>query len=63
MLKFIYNKIMLPPPPQKIILFELDFKIKFPLLRLLKFLSDLKSTIFVFKSSQNLSQKGAKYIL
>ena len=35
----------LTPPPHNIILFELDFSIKFPLLRLLQFLSDLKSTI------------------
>ena len=34
-----------PPPPHNIILFELDFIVKFPLLRLLQFLSDLKSTI------------------
>ena len=36
---------MLPPP--NIILFELDFNVKFPLLRLLQFLSDLKSTIVI----------------
>jgi hypothetical protein len=37
---------MLPPtPPHNIILFELDFDVKFPLLGLLLFLSDLKSTI------------------
>ena len=36
---------MLPPPPLNIILFELDFNVTFPLLRLLQFLSDLKSTI------------------
>ena len=37
---------MLPPPPpsHNFILFKLDFDIKFPLLRLLLFLSDLKST-------------------
>ena len=35
----------MPPPPHNVILFELDFHVKFPLLRLLKFLSDLKSTI------------------
>ena len=29
-----------PPPPQNIILFELDFNIKIPLLRLLQFLND-----------------------
>ena len=47
MLKSYLNKIMLPPtaPQHNIILFRLDFNIKFPLLRLLQFLSDLKSTI------------------
>ena len=34
-----------PPPQHKFILFELDFNVKFPLLRLLQYLSDLKSTI------------------
>ena len=34
---------MLPPHPHNIILFHLD--VKFPLLRFLQFLSDLKSTI------------------
>ena len=34
-------------PPHKIILFQLDFNVKFPLLRLLQFLSDFKSTIFM----------------
>ena len=34
-----------PLPPHNFILFELDFDVKFPLLRLLQFLSDLKSTI------------------
>ena len=32
-------------PPNNIILFKLNFNVKFPLLRLLQFLSDLKSTI------------------
>ena len=36
---------MLPPPPHNIILFELYFNVKFPLFRLLQFLSDAKSTI------------------
>ena len=36
---------MLPPPPYNNILFELDFNVKFLLLRLLQFLNDLKSTI------------------
>ena len=35
---------MLPPPRHNITLFELDFNVKFPLLRLFQFLSDLKST-------------------
>ena len=35
---------MLPPPPHNIILYEIDFDIKFPLLRLLQFLSYLKGT-------------------
>ena len=34
-----------PQPPHNFILFELDFDVKFPLLRLLLFLSALKSTI------------------
>ena len=34
-----------PPPPHNCFLFEFDFDVKFPLLRLLHFLSDLKSTI------------------
>ena len=33
------------PPPHNIILFQLDFNVKFPLLRLLQVLIDLKSTI------------------
>ena len=39
---------MLPPPPStphNNIMFELDFNVKFPLLRLLQILSDLKSTV------------------
>ena len=36
-----------PPPSHNFILFELDFDAKFPLLRLLLFLNDLKSTIFM----------------
>ena len=34
-----------PPPPHNFILFQLDFDVKFPLLRFLLFLTDLKSTI------------------
>ena len=40
------NKIMLPPTPTQHYLFELDLNVKFPLLRLLQFLSDLESIIF-----------------
>ena len=40
---------MLPPTLHNFILFELDFDEKFPLLRLLLFLRDLKSTIFLYK--------------
>ena len=38
---------MYPQLFHNIILFELDFNVKFPLLRLLQFLSDLKSTICI----------------
>ena len=38
---------MLPPPPPNFILFQLDFDVKFPLLRLLLFLIDLNSTFIV----------------
>ena len=47
-----------PPLPNNFILFELDFDIKFPLLHLLLFLSDLKSTIFCIK---NWKQTFLKY--
>ena len=43
---------MLPPPTHNNILFELDFDIKFPLLRLLQFQIDLKvlfSRIYPFR--------------
>ena len=40
---------MLPQTPHNIILFELDFIVKFPLLRLFQFLSDLKSTIVIWE--------------
>ena len=40
-----------PPPPQNIILFELNFNVKCPLLRLLHLLSDLKSTIVNYYNS------------
>ena len=36
--------------PTQLILFELDFDIKFPLLRLLLFLFDLESTILTLKT-------------
>ena len=38
-----------PTPPHNIILFELDSDVKFPLLRLIQFLSDLKGTILRIK--------------
>ena len=41
-----------PPPPHNFILFELDFNMKFVLLRLLHFLSDLKSTILCIALAQ-----------
>ena len=44
---------MLPPTPHNFILFELDFDVKFPLLRPLLFLSDLKSTILRNLKSSN----------
>ena len=34
-----------PFPPHNIILFEIDFNVKFPSLRLFQFLSDLNNTI------------------
>ena len=43
--------------PHNFILFELDFDLKFPLLRFLLFLSDLKSTI----SCQRLAQSDLQY--
>ena len=38
---------MLPPTPPNFILFQLDFDVKFPLLRPLLFLNVLKSIIFL----------------
>ena len=50
---------MLPgPPPPNFILFQLDFDVKFPLLRLLLFLIDLKSTIV---TSFTISNRLKKY--
>ena len=43
--KYYYVEKCCPPTPHNFILFELDFNVNFPLLRLLHFLSDLKSTI------------------
>ena len=40
---------MFPPTPPNFILFQLDFDVKFPLLRLLLFLIDLKSTILLYQ--------------
>ena len=36
------HRIRITQPPQNIILFELDLEVKFPLLRLLQFLSESK---------------------
>ena len=36
--------------PTQHYLFELDFKVKYPLLRLLQFPSDLKSTIYIIEN-------------
>jgi hypothetical protein len=47
MSKFHLKKDNVAPTPQTIILFEIDYNIKFPLLRLLQFISDFKSTIFI----------------
>ena len=46
MLIFKKHNIMLPPTSYNIILFELDFDIRFPLLHLLKFLGDLKNNTY-----------------
>ena len=45
---------MLPLPPPNFILFELDFDVKFPLLRLLLFLIDFKSTILDYSDQKNI---------
>ena len=44
MLKSYLKQDNIAPHSHNIILFELDFTLKFPLLRLLQFLNDLKST-------------------
>ena len=49
---------MLPPPPHNFILFELDFYVEFPLLRLILFLIDLKSTIITLCLGQTVLNKG-----
>ena len=41
---------MFPPSPHNFFLFEIDFNVKFPMLRLLLFLSDLKSFFFSNKN-------------
>ena len=51
---------MLPPPPPNFTLFQLDFDVKFPLLRLLLFLIDLKSTIFCLINSRKRDGKNGK---
>ena len=47
--------------PSNIILFELDFDAKFPLLRLLIFLSDLKRTIFILYTQKSSKSHTATY--
>ena len=47
---------MLTPTPH--ILFELDFDVKLPLLRLLLFISDLKSTILLHNSPKRFYTRG-----
>ena len=61
---------MLPPTPHNIILFELDFDVKFPLSRLLQFLSNLKSTIVLliqlakqYLCTQNANDVFGHYII
>ena len=46
-LKFYLKQDKVASPPHNIILFTLDQNVKFPLVRLLQFLSDLKSTIIM----------------
>ena len=46
----------MPPIPHNIILFELDFDVKFPLSCLLQFLIDLKSTILFYKKYKHKTQ-------
>ena len=46
MLKSYSKQDNVAPRPQNIILFKVDFNVKFPLLHFLLFLSDSKSTIF-----------------
>ena len=43
----------MPPHPHNIILFKLNLNIKFPLLRLLKFISDSKRTSLIHLEIQN----------
>ena len=57
-LNLIWNKIMLPP--QNIILFQLDFNVKFPMLRLLQFLADLKRTILGVQNRRLASKENEK---
>ena len=51
----------MPPPLHNIILFELDFDVKFPLLSLLQILSDFKITInisFLFREFSKEKEKA-----
>ena len=49
----IFSKTRYCCPPPNFILFQVDFDVKFPLLRLLLFLIDLKSTIFLLQNTLN----------
>ena len=49
---------MLPPTPHNLILFQLDFDVKFPLL----FLIDLKSTIFNKKNTYNFNRAEGYFL-
>ena len=51
---------MLPPLPHNIILFQLDLNVKFPLLLLLQFLSDLTNTIISLSSLDGMRKNTNK---
>ena len=49
-----------PYPNTNFILFQLDFNVKFPLLRLLQFLADLKRTILGVQNRRLASKENEK---